>query len=95
MKKLCSVFLHEKVYEVESNKLFIFVHREDYEIELNKLNLRIHFAAWFSVSNGVLQPQDFESSYLPLILDRRQGLAELRIAIMEVNIWAGKGWGWG
>ncbi|XP_056008037.1 ubiquitin carboxyl-terminal hydrolase 40-like [Ostrea edulis] len=59
--------------------------REAYEVELNKLNLRIHFAAWFMVSDGVLQPQDFESSYLPLILDRRQSLVDLRIAVMELG----------
>ncbi|XP_061179949.1 ubiquitin carboxyl-terminal hydrolase 40-like isoform X2 [Saccostrea echinata] len=59
--------------------------REAYEIELNKINLRIHFSAWFTEGNGALQPQDPQSNYLPLELDRRQSLADLLIAVMEIG----------
>lgn len=48
------------------------------------MNLRVHFSDWFYVSQGALQPRDYQSSCLPLTLDRRQTLADLRFAVMEV-----------
>ena len=63
---------------------FYYCNRETYELELNKVNLHVHFSDWFSVSQGALQPQNYQSSCLPLTLDRRQTLADLRFAVMEV-----------
>lgn len=62
-----------------------FPHREEYEVELNKLNLHVHFSDWYTVSGGALQPRDYQTSCLPLTLDRRQNVTDLRIAVMEVT----------
>lgn len=62
-----------------------FPHRDEYEVELNKLNLHVHFSDWYTVSGGALQPRDYQTSCLPLTLDRRQNVTDLRIAVMEVT----------
>lgn len=63
----------------------IYPHRDEYEVELNKLNLHVHFSDWYTVSGGALQPRDYQTSCLPLTLDRRQNVTDLRIAVMEVT----------
>ncbi|XP_022306322.2 ubiquitin carboxyl-terminal hydrolase 40-like [Crassostrea virginica] len=73
------------VMEVKEENKELQKQREAYELELNKVNLHVHFSDWFYVSQGALQPRDYQSSCLPLTLDRRQTLADLRFAVMELG----------
>lgn len=73
------------IMEVTEENKELQKQRDEFEIEVNKLNLHVHFSSWYTVRGGALQPRDYQTSCLPMTLDRRQNVTDLRIAVMELG----------
>ncbi|CAG2202906.1 USP40 [Mytilus edulis] len=59
--------------------------RQEYEIEVNTITVQIHFSQSYEYYSGALHPRPDQCGWMELTIDRRKTIADLKIAVTEVN----------
>ncbi|XP_066521481.1 ubiquitin carboxyl-terminal hydrolase 40 [Hoplias malabaricus] len=59
--------------------------RAEFEASSNSVEFHLHFAHFYSVMNGALQPINSESSAVTMTFDRRRSVGELRLAVYQMQ----------